>query len=135
MPLAGIMAASGNHGFLLTILVSTLAGVLGSIFLYCLGRFGGAAFAKLVQKRFPKQQAQVEKCLHWLEGKGYVGVFVAKLIPAVRTLVSIPAGMIGLNPIGYTLWSTLGVLIWNSVFVGAGYFLGEGVFAILKIGV
>ena len=134
MPLAGIMAASGKNGFIVTIIVSTAAGVLGSMLLYCLGRFGGAAFAKLVQKRFPKQQSKVDECISWLQGKGYMGVFVAKLIPAVRTLISIPAGMIGLDPIKYILWSSLGVLIWNSVFIGAGYFLGEGVFSLLKIG-
>lgn len=135
MPLAGVMAASGNNSFLVTIIVSTLAGVLGSIMLYCLGRFGGAAFARLVQRYFPKQQKKVDECFSWLKGRGYVGVFVAKLIPAVRTLISIPAGMIGLNPVKYVLWSTLGVLIWNSVFIGAGYFFGEGVFALMKAGV
>ena len=131
MPLAGIMAASSRKGFLLTILVSTLAGVLGSILLYFLGRFGGEAFARLVHKRFPKQESKVKECEEWLRGKGYVGVFVAKLIPAVRTLVSIPAGMVGLEPIKYTIYSALGVLIWNAVFVGAGYFIGDGIFAIL----
>lgn len=132
MPLAGIMAASSRKGFLLTILVSTLAGVLGSILLYFLGRFGGEAFARLVHKRFPKQESKVKECEEWLRGKGYVGVFVAKLIPAVRTLVSIPAGAIRLNFYKYVLWSTLGVVIWNTVFVGMGYFMGEGALSLLR---
>ena len=56
---------------------------------------------------------------------------VAKLIPAVRTLVSIPAGMAKMEPLSYTLWSAAGVVIWNAVFVGAGYFLGEGALKLL----
>jgi len=135
MPLAGIMSASGNNNFIVTIIVSTAAGVLGSVLLYCLGRFGGTAFARLVQRRFPKQQTKIEESLEWLKGKGYIGVFIAKLIPAVRTLISIPAGMIGLNPVKYIAWSTLGVLIWNTVFIGAGFFLGEGAFSLLHISV
>ena len=131
MPLAGVMASSGHNSFLVTLLVSTAAGVLGSEMLYLLGRFGGKPFEKFIKKHFPKQIESVDKCLGWIREKGYTGVFLAKLIPAVRTLVSIPAGMVGLEPIKYTIYSALGVLIWNAVFVGAGYFIGDGIFAIL----
>lgn len=125
MPVAGVMAARGNNSFFVTIIVSTLAGILGSILLYCLGRFGGVLFSGFLKRRMPKQEVQIQNSLEWLRGKGYTGVFVAKLIPAVRTIVSIPAGMIGLNPVKYVLYSGLGVLIWNTVFIGAGFFLGD----------
>ena len=131
MPLAGIMASSGHKGFVMTIAVSTLAGVLGSELLYLLGRFGGKAFDRFVDRFFSKQRGNVDKCLDFIKDKGYVGVFIAKLLPAVRTIVSIPAGMVGLDPMKYTLWSALGVLIWNTVFVGAGYFFGDAVFTLI----
>lgn len=131
MPLAGVMAASGHNGFVLTLLVSTAAGILGSEMLYVLGRFGGKAFDALVDRCFSKQKDKVEKCRLWISDRGPVGVFVAKLLPAVRTLVSIPAGMVRMNPVSYTISSALGVLIWNAVFVGAGYFFGDAVLRIL----
>ena len=50
------------------------------------------------------------------------------LIPMVRTLISIPAGVLKINFMKYTVSSALGVFVWNLIFVGAGYFLGDAVF-------
>ena len=63
--------------------------------------------------------------MEMLRQKGCIGVFVSKLIPAVRTLISIPAGMIQMNFVKYTISSVCGVFVWNLVFIGAGYLLGE----------
>ena len=131
MPLSGMMAASGHNSFFVTLVVTTAAGVLGSEILYLFGRFGGPPFERFVEKHFPKLLPSLEKCNEWIRRKGSTGVFVAKLIPAVRTLVSIPAGMAKMEPLSYTLWSAAGVLIWNAAFVGAGYFLGEGALKLL----
>jgi membrane protein DedA with SNARE-associated domain len=48
-----------------------------------------------------------------------------------RTIISIPAGILKLNFIGYTVASTLGIFVWNLVFVGAGYFFGDSVLKVL----
>ena len=56
---------------------------------------------------------------------------MGKLIPVMRTLISIPAGVLKLNFWKYTVSSALGVAVWNLVFVGAGYFLGDAVFRYL----
>lgn len=56
---------------------------------------------------------------------------MGKLIPVMRTLISIPAGVLKLNFWKYTVSSALGVAVWNLVFVGAGYFLGDAVFLYL----
>ncbi len=59
-----------------------------------------------------------------------MGVFVGKLVPMMRTLISIPAGMISMDFGRYTVSSALGVLIWNTVFIGAGYFMGDAVWKV-----
>ena len=59
-------------------------------------------------------------------------MFLGKLVPMIRTLISIPAGMISMRFGSYTLSSLLGVFVWNLVFVGAGYFLGDAVWQILR---
>ena len=66
-----------------------------------------------------------------LREKGCIGVFVSKLLPMVRTLISIPAGMVKMDFIKYTISSTLGIFLWNLAFVGAGYFFGEAAIRVL----
>ncbi len=128
MPLAGIFAQRGEISFLLVMFLSVCAGLCGSLMLYTVGYVGGDVFLKAYIKRFPKQQAVIEKNMAWLRERGGIGVFLAKLIPAVRTLISIPAGALKMNLIKYVVSSAAGILIWNLVFVGAGYLLGETVF-------
>jgi membrane protein DedA with SNARE-associated domain len=66
-----------------------------------------------------------------LREKGYIGIFIGKLIPMIRTVISIPAGVLKMNFLGYTLFSALGITVWNLVFVGAGYFFGDTVLGVL----
>ncbi len=130
MPLAGIWAANGKLSFLLTMLISVTAGVMGSWVLYFFGRFGGDVFLKAYVKKFPKQQEAVERNFEMIRSKGCMGIFLSKLIPVVRTLISIPAGVLKFNFVKYTVSSALGVCVWNFVFIGAGYMFGNQVFEI-----
>ncbi len=128
MPLAGIWASKGEISFFMTMVLSVSAGLLGSWILYFLGRFGGDVFLKAFGKKFPKQQELVLKNMEVLRQKGSIGVFISKLLPMVRTIISIPAGAIKMDFIKYSISSVLGIFIWNFVFVGAGYVFGEAVF-------
>ncbi len=131
MPLAGIWAAQGKLPFWQALVITVAAGLLGSLLLYFLGRFGGNVFLHWYLRKFPKQQPAIEKNFSLLRRHGSWGVFISKLIPMVRTLISIPAGVIKMNLAAYSCSSFLGVLVWNLFFVGAGYFLGEQVLAYL----
>jgi len=133
MPLSGVMAARGNIGFIPVMLITVAAGLLGSLLLYALGFKGGEMFLKAYAKRFPRQEEALRKNLNWVKEKGCFGVFLGKLIPMIRTLVSIPAGVVKMDMIKYTAASTLGIFIWNFVFVGAGYVLGDQVFSLLGV--
>ena len=129
MPLAGIWSAKGAISFPMVMLLSVAAGLLGSWILYFLGRLGGDAFFRFYVRRFPKQKGLIEKNLEALRRRGAVGVFVGKLVPMIRTLISIPAGMISMEFGRYTVSSVLGVLVWNTVFIGAGYVMGDAVWS------
>lgn len=128
MPLAGVWAAKGNISFVEAILISLAAGLAGSLILYYLGRFGGEAFLSFYIKKFPKQKEAIEKNIKVIQEKGSIGIFISKLIPMLRTLISIPAGAVKMNLGKYVISSALGILVWNTVFVGAGYFLGDTIF-------
>ena len=127
MPLAGIWAAEGGIGFGWALLLSVLAGLCGSWVLYLLGRYGGDLVLNRYLKKHPKNREVIEKTMERIRNKGYLGLFFGKLIPMFRTIISIPAGIIKLNFLGYTIASTLGILVWNLVFIGAGYFFGDSV--------
>ena len=131
MPAAGVWAAGGGLNFFVTILITVFAGVTGSIILYALGRGGGELFLQKYYRRFPKHQKLIEEKMTYIQEKGCIGIFISKLIPMVRTLISIPAGIVKMNFGKYVISSTLGVMVWNLVFVGAGYFFGDKVLAML----
>ncbi|MCM1540113.1 MAG: DedA family protein [Blautia sp.] len=131
MPLSGIMAAKGNISFFWVMVITVAAGLVGSLLLYGLGWKGGEVFLKAYTKRFPKQKEPLEKNMDWIRSKGCMGVFLGKLIPMIRTIVSIPAGVVKMNPVKYVTASVCGIFLWNLVFVGAGYVLGDRVFELL----
>lgn len=125
MPLAGIWAANGDISFPMVMLLSVAAGLTGSWALYMLGRLGGPKVIGFYFKKFPKQQPLIEEKIKMLREKGCIGVFVSKLLPMVRTIISIPAGMVQMDFMKYTISSAAGIFLWNLAFVGAGYFFGE----------
>ncbi len=133
MPMAGIWAAKGGIGLGTALFLSVLAGLLGSWILYFVGRFGGEIVISKYIQRFPKHKPIIDNTIERIRTKGGWGVFVGKLLPMVRTIISIPAGVLKMDFLSYTLFSTFGIIIWNTVFVGAGYVFGDAVFKILKI--
>ncbi|RGT71812.1 DedA family protein [Ruminococcus sp. AF18-22] len=132
MPLAGIWAAKGDISFPLVMVLTVLAGLTGSWLLYFLGRLGGPKVMGWYFKKFPKHRAVIEEKMEMLREKGGKGVFVSKLLPMVRTIISIPAGMVQMEFMKYTVSSLLGIFIWNLAFVGAGYFFGEAAIQVLS---
>lgn len=131
MPLAGIWAAKGNIHFIPALLITVAAGLAGSLLLYAMGYAGGELFLQKYLNKFPKQRPAIEKKLKWVREKGSIGIFFSKLIPMIRTLISIPAGVSKMHLLSYIISSTLGILVWNLVFVGAGYFCGDAIFRYL----
>lgn len=129
MPLSGVMAARGNISFLGVMVITLLAGVAGSWILYAVGYAGGSLILEKYLARFPRHRPAIERNFALIRKRGCVGIFIGKLIPMVRTLISIPAGVLKIDFAKYTISSALGVFLWNLVFVGAGYLLGDAVIA------
>lgn len=132
MPLAGVWSSKGAISFPAVMILSVAAGLLGSWILYFLGRLGGDTFFRFYTKKFPRQKELIERNIEVLRKRGAAGIFIGKLVPVMRTLISIPAGMISMEFGRYTISSVLGVLVWNTVFIGAGYFMGDAVWSIFS---
>lgn len=131
MPLAGVYAAHGGLSLFSTIAISVAAGEIGSWILYFLGMYGGNAFLKVYLRKFPKHEPAINHTFDLIRHKGFYGIFFSKLIPMIRTVISIPAGIMKMNFAKYSLASFFGVTVWNTVFVGAGYMIGEPVLQLI----
>lgn len=128
LPVTGIFIANSDLNFWIALIASTLSALLASWVFYFVGRYGGDFLLQKYMKRFPKQRPYIEKKIQYLKEKGSIGVFISKLIPMARTIIAIPAGVAQINFLKYTVSSTIGILIWNVVFIAVGYFFGQRVF-------
>jgi membrane protein DedA with SNARE-associated domain len=126
LPLAGFTAAQGSL-VLWHVLVWTTAGsVVGALLLYGLGAWLGRVRLRNIVDRMPLVRLEdVDKAEVWFTRYGSWAVLIGRLIPIVRSLISIPAGVERM-PLGrFLAFTTLGSAVWNTLLVGAGYLLGE----------
>lgn len=124
MPAAGILIANSEMSFVKALIVSVLAGILGSYVLYFIGYYLGKPLLDKFYAKFVKLQPSIDKAISYTDRHGNKGVFIARLIPVARTLISLTAGTLRMNVIPFTLYSIMGIIIWNFVFIYAGYAFG-----------
>jgi membrane protein DedA with SNARE-associated domain len=130
MPLAGYQAAQGVMPLWLVILSGSLGSLTGTLPWYVLGRVIGKARLLKLADRFGRwmtlSPADIEKADHWLDTRGWRAVLFGRLVPTVRSLISIPAGLSDM-PLGrFLLYSAIGTVIWTSLLALAGFWLGQG---------
>ncbi len=111
MPAAGILASRNNQSIVLVVFISVVAGVLGSIVLYLIGYYGGAILLDKLGLKFPKVQPTIRKSSTILKEKGLFGVFLCRLLPVLRTIVSIIAGSVRMNFFKFLIYSTPGNIL------------------------
>ena len=124
MPAAGLLVAKSDISFIYMLVMSVIAGLLGSWVLYFLGSFFGEPTMNWLVKKFPKTQGTIDKTNHYINKYGNKGVFITRLLPVVRTIISFAAGFVKMNFISFSIYSTLGITIWNFVYILAGYLIG-----------
>jgi membrane protein DedA with SNARE-associated domain len=126
LPLAGLAASKGSFTLIEAIAWTTAGSVVGALLLYTLGaRFGVARLRWFAAKIPLLHPEDVDRTVAWFLRHGAKAVFFGRMIPIFRSLISIPAGVTRMPLLKFTLLTAAGSLIWNSIFVFAGYFLGE----------
>jgi membrane protein DedA with SNARE-associated domain len=100
--------------------------VLGAIFFYWIGRSLGPRRSHAFLDRLPLVETEdVDRTFEWFEKHGRSAVFFGRMVPIVRSFVSVPAGVVRM-PFGqFLLYTTGGSLIWNSVLIGLGVAAGD----------
>lgn len=124
LPFIGYVVAINNHSLIYTILVATVGGMVGTTACYLVGRVGGGLFEKLA-KRFESVALGVKKAQSIFEKYGKESVFFARLFPIARTYISFPAGLAKMSAIPFMAYTAVGVFLWNTALISAGYFLGS----------
>lgn len=126
LPAAGYLAGLGQLGFWSTLFWATLGSVVGALALYWAGAVIGPARMGRIAARLPlMSSSDVDRAWSTFDRWQQPAVFWGRLIPGVRSLVSIPAGAQRM-PLGrFTMLTALGSLIWNLVLMGAGWWLGD----------
>ena len=125
LPSAGFAAASGSMGLVSAIVWATIGSVVGALALYLLGAwFGRARFYSLASKIPFVKEADIERAEAWFVRRGPLAVLLGRVVPVVRSLISIPAGIERMKLLPFTLYTAIGSALWNSVLIGAGYALG-----------
>jgi membrane protein DedA with SNARE-associated domain len=124
LPLAGYFAEQGEFSLLLVVLVATIGSVSGAVLLYEAARRGGRPFAEAFLRRGRVDPARLDQAEQWFTRRGPIVVLAARCVPGVRSVISLPAGVLRMPRGQYLLFTTLGSLLWNFLLVWAGYLLG-----------
>lgn len=129
-PAAYMAAANGEQNVFLIVIVATLGAVIGAIINYGLALYLGRPIVyKFANSRLGHicliDQEKVELAEQYFQKHGAIGTFVGRLVPAVRQLISIPAGLAKMNFGKFVGYTALGAGVWNSILATIGYYLAS----------
>ncbi|MFG1855813.1 DedA family protein [Actinomadura geliboluensis] len=126
LPLAGFTAAQGRMSLTAAIVWTTLGSVVGALALYGIGALIGRDRVRAIAARLPLVKVEdLDRTEAWFLRHGGKAVFFGRMIPIFRSLISVPAGVERMRMPVFLAYTTLGSLLWNTVFVLAGYGLGD----------
>jgi membrane protein DedA with SNARE-associated domain len=108
------------------VLWTTLGSLVGALVLYLLGAKVGEDRLRAAARRIPLvRESDIDKVDDWFTRHGGKAVFLGRMVPGVRSLISIPAGVARMPVVRFALLTAAGSLVWNTLLILAGYGLGE----------
>jgi len=129
MTVAGVATAQGKMDFTLTVAAGTAGAMLGNIFWYLVARALGHDRLRPFVDRYGTwltvSWADVERAHRWFERYGVTIVLVGRVMPTIRSLISVPAGLLDMRFRNFVMASTIGTAVWTALLAGAGYKLQE----------
>ena len=129
MPAAGFAVARGDLNLILVILAGTLGSVIGALPLYYLGRLLNEDRLMVFTEKYGKyvfvKPSDIRSSSVWFDKHGSKAVFFGRMVPGIRSFISIPAGMSKMPILPFLVFTALGSSIWTSLLTIAGYYFGE----------
>lgn len=129
-PAAYKAATTGELNVFLVVVCATLGAIIGALVNYGLARYLGRPLVyRFAESRIGHMclidSEKVENAERYFDEHGAVGTFFGRLVPAVRQLISIPAGLARMSLGRFVLYTTLGAGLWNSILAGMGWYIGH----------
>lgn len=129
LPLAGFNSSQGTMNVFLAIFAATVGSVSGALVLYYVGYVFGEARVRWMVSKWGKwlgfKEQDIDSADIWFDRHGGIAVALCRVIPIVRSLISIPAGLRKMPMVTFALYTAAGSLVWNTVLITAGYILGD----------
>jgi membrane protein DedA with SNARE-associated domain len=134
MVFGGFLVSRGRLDFFWVGMWGTIANVLGSWLAYWVGLVGGRPLIERWGKYVFLREHELDRAEEWFKKHGETAVFVSRLLPVVRTFISLPAGVARMPFVKFTVYTFLGCLPWTFALTWAGFLLGENWETFLKYG-
>lgn len=129
LPLAGFNSSQGTMNVFLAIFAATVGSVSGALVLYYVGYVFGEARVRWMVNKWGKwlgfKEEDIDSADIWFDRHGGIAVALCRVVPIVRSLISIPAGLRKMPMVTFALYTAAGSLVWNTVLITAGYILGD----------
>lgn len=129
LPFAGALAAGGEMHFWGVVAAGTAGSVLGAVILYAVGYVAREAGVRRLVAAYGNvlfiSEEDLDRAAGWFERYGEAVIFFGRLIPIIRSVVSIPAGYTRMAPARFLLYTALGTALWSLLLTYAGWTLGE----------
>lgn len=125
LPFVGFIASSGSITLFGAIIASTTAGILGSLICYYIGYFGGTPILNYIGNKMPSSRKSIHAAKDYFDRYSRASILFGRVIPLARTYISIPAGIAKMNIAIFVLYSAVGIVVWNTVLISLGYYLGS----------
>lgn len=129
LPFGGYLASSANTGhrlnIILVIIIGTLGGTLGSIICYYIGALGGRPLVEKYAHNLRIKKSHLEMSDRYFEKYGEKIAFYSRLLPIIRTFISLPAGLSRMDIKKFIAYTFFGSLLWSIVLGYAGYYMGQ----------
>ena len=131
---AGYLVFTGHMSFWGATTAGMIGGIVGSIFAYEVGYFGGRPFVDKYGRYFFIKASHVDMAQRWFDKYGLSTVFFSRMLPVIRTFISLPAGFARVDRVKFFTLTIAGSLPWTIMLIYAGQFLGENWKYLLAIG-
>lgn len=129
LPLAGFNSSNGDMNVYLAILFATIGSLVGALILYYVGYVFGEERVRVIVAKWGKwlgfKETDIDKADEWFDRYGGFAVAMCRVVPIVRSLISIPAGLRKMPILSFAMYTTAGSLVWNTILIFAGYLLGD----------
>ncbi len=126
LPLAGFTSSQGSMNVIAAFIWATVGSMVGAYVLYYLGAAIGAdRLRKIADRMWLVKVSDVDGALAWFDKYGKISILLGRVIPGIRSLISIPAGIDRMNPLTFGFYTLIGSSVWNALLIYCGWVLGE----------